>query len=249
MSYLKSVYISLLLTAAAVGLAVSISRMVTEGIGSPWSGTAVACGAFVTFIGFAYLLPRPLTSRNLYGMLIAGMLGALLAGWLERGFGPATMTAIAVGVLGNLIYVFWYSRFSSHNGELAEGRALPQMRLLEHGKPILSKELIRRPALWIFYRGNWCPLCVAQVREVADQYTELARRGVDVFLVSPQSPKKTEALAKRGAGETVNRTRAVRAVQNECVGQEALDRTRVDIRLVGNLAPLAQTAPISNQQT
>ena len=69
--------------------------------------------------------------------------------------------------------------------------------MLEHGQEVTSRELVAKPALWIFYRGNWCPLCVAQVREIAAQYRELARRGVEVFLVSPQPEANTAALAAK----------------------------------------------------
>jgi peroxiredoxin len=77
------------------------------------------------------------------------------------------------------------------------GHLLPALTLVEHGREVASAELVARPALWIFYRGNWCPLCVAQVREISAQYRELARRGVEVFLVSPQPEANTAELAAK----------------------------------------------------
>lgn len=49
----------------------------------------------------------------------------------------------------------------------------------------------------MFYRGNWCPLCVAQVRELAERYRELADFGASVVLVSPQPQQESASLSKR----------------------------------------------------
>ncbi|MCG8612348.1 MAG: redoxin domain-containing protein, partial [Pseudomonadales bacterium] len=52
-------------------------------------------------------------------------------------------------------------------------------------------------SLIIFYRGNWCPLCMAQIKEVSAQYQQLADLGVAVALVSPQPHENTRNLAKK----------------------------------------------------
>ncbi|MEJ2239971.1 MAG: redoxin domain-containing protein [Gemmatimonadales bacterium] len=54
-----------------------------------------------------------------------------------------------------------------------------------------------RHALFMFVRGNWCPLCMAQVREIAAQYRELEARGVDLYVITPQPDNHTRALARR----------------------------------------------------
>lgn len=197
MGHLKSIFLSLFLTASIGAIAVSIHRALAEGLGSPWIGTALASGGFVLFIALAYLRPRPRTSRNLYWVLACGLAGTALALVLEASPGPATATAALLGIVGNWLYVFWYSRFDAPGDGLREDAPLPALHFIENGREVRSQDLTSRPALWIFYRGNWCPLCVAQVREVAAQYAELSRRGVDVFLVSPQSQASTEALSRR----------------------------------------------------
>jgi peroxiredoxin len=47
----------------------------------------------------------------------------------------------------------------------------------------------------MFYRGNWCPLCMAQVAEIAGRYRELDEMGVSVTLISPQPLVETQKLA------------------------------------------------------
>ena len=54
-----------------------------------------------------------------------------------------------------------------------------------------------RHALYMFVRGNWCPLCMAQVREVAAQYRELEARGVDIYVITSQPENRARTLAEK----------------------------------------------------
>ena len=47
----------------------------------------------------------------------------------------------------------------------------------------------------MFYRGNWCPLCMAQIREIADRYQDIAAMGIKVVLISPQPDEQSRKLA------------------------------------------------------
>ena len=49
----------------------------------------------------------------------------------------------------------------------------------------------------LFYRGNWCPLCMAQIKEIVNEYKELEKRNADVLLISSQPHSFTESLAKK----------------------------------------------------
>ena len=199
MHRLKSLYVSAYISGSVTGLVVALAMVAEDGLGSPWLGTALACAAPAAFFATVFALPIARTSPNLHVVLAAGAAGTLLC--LARGAGiaaPPTLVAAAVGVVGTLLYVYWYSRFGAPgNDALGEGAALPAFALVEHGREVASAALLDRPALWIFYRGNWCPICVAQVREICAQYRELARRGVEVFLVSPQPEANSAALAAR----------------------------------------------------
>jgi peroxiredoxin len=199
MHVLKSLYVSTYITASATGLVAALVMMTRTGVASPWLGAALACAGPVAFFASVFARPTARTSPNLPAVLGAGLAGTAVAVMLDGGsFGAPALVAAGVGVLGTLLYVYWYSRFGAPSAAtLAEGAALPAFTLVERGREVASRELLGKPGLWIFYRGNWCPICVAQVREICAQYREVARRGVEVFLVSPQPEENTAALAAR----------------------------------------------------
>ena len=199
MSFLKSLYISAYISAALGGFLVSVVMLARAGVVSPWLGTALACAAPLTFFARAYLVPTARTSPNLPGVLAAGVVGTLLSIVLAAAvLAPPVLLAAGVGIVGHSLYVRWYSRFADPaHPVLRVGGVLPDFALAEGGREVRSRELTTTRALWIFYRGNWCPICVAQVREIAGQYRELARRGVEVYLVSPQPEENSVALATK----------------------------------------------------
>lgn len=199
MNLLKSIFISAYLAAAVAGLIKAVLEMSAAGLSSPWLGTAIACAAPAIFFGQIMLMPRARTSRNLGVVIAAGFGGTALSVMLGGAVdAPSVLIAASVGAVGSLVYVFWYSRFGAPtNAALSVGERLPDFELSENGKRLGTAELVGKPALWIFYRGNWCPLCVAQIKEIAAQYRELARRGVEVYLVSPQPESNSAALSKR----------------------------------------------------
>ena len=196
---LKSLYISAFIAAGVGGLVVSLLRVVQEGMTSPWLGTALACLGPVGFFARAYAAPIARTSAHMPLMLITGAAGTVLAAVLGAAIlSPAVVVAVLVGILGSVLYLFWYSRFAPpERVVLKTGEALPDFPLVEGALLQRSSDLVQKPALWMFYRGNWCPLCMAQIREVAALYRELAARGVEVFVISPQPESHTAALAQK----------------------------------------------------
>jgi peroxiredoxin len=194
---LKSLYISAYISGAACGLAYSIGQLAAGGASSPWLGTALACSGPVLFFATVFALPIARTSPNLNLVLGAGVLGSALSIAIG-GSAAAVAVAAGVGVVGTLVYVHWYSRFGQPgNDALRVGEPLPGFPLVEHGRELESSALTSQPALWIFYRGNWCPLCVAQIGEICEQYRALSKQGIEVFLVSPQPEANIEALRSR----------------------------------------------------
>jgi peroxiredoxin len=196
---LKSLYISAYISSAASGLLWSLFVMASEGATSPWLGTAISCAGPVLFFATVFTLPIARTSPDLHAVLAAGVAGTLVAAVLAGSpLALPVFVAAAVGVAGTLVYVRWYSRYGApSNDALAVGKTLPDFPLLEEGREVASRDLAGRPALWIFYRGNWCPLCVAQIGEICAQYRSLARQGIEVFLVSPQPEENLASLRAR----------------------------------------------------
>ena len=131
-------------------------------------------------------------------MLVGAGLGvtALLMG------SPSGLEACVLaltGLAGFQLYDRWYSIFGRGSAAaVALGQILPEFVLEDaDGARVSSADFRGNPVLLLFYRGNWCPLCMAQVKEIADQYRELDRRGVTVALVSPQPPGHTARLVAK----------------------------------------------------
>lgn len=159
-----------------------------------WLGVAVAWLPVLGYLGYL-LLARPSTrTRNLwplYGIALVGVALAVPAGWI----------AVLVAVLGLgsiLLYSYVYSRQHVPDGGLRVNQPLPDFPLQRSdGTMTSSSELTDRPYVVMFYRGNWCPFCMVQVRQIAEEYRELERRGVGVALISAQRAADTVELAER----------------------------------------------------
>lgn len=162
-----------------------------------WIGSFIAVAPMFGFMIYLGKGGVSHTSRYMPIQLISAVIGSLIVlthfAWL-----PAVY-AWGLGLIGVSGYVFWYSNLNRPDAPLlAAGQPLPNFELHDSkGNTVSKSSLMGNPSIMLFYRGNWCPLCVAQVQELVDQYQELAERGVETLLISPQSQQETEKLAKR----------------------------------------------------
>lgn len=167
--------------------------------------TLAAALPFPYFLANLFLFPRARTSPNLSYlfiipvlMLMISLIGLIVSPQVLADV-QISISAIGIALIGNLAYVFWYSVFGDRNHSLLEvGKTLPEFSLADaQGNIVTSQDMSKQPSLIMFYRGNWCPLCMAQIKEVAEQYRELEARGIKIYMVSPQSGGHTNSLAKR----------------------------------------------------
>jgi peroxiredoxin len=146
-----------------------------------------------------FLRPAARTSPNLAGLQAATAIGAA-ATWRSARRHPVAAALASGEIVGWLAYTRWYSRFDREPSQaLAVGTTLPgDLPFVEHDRgPITATELRGQPTVLLFYRGNWCPLCMAQVGEIAARWREVEALGAQVALVSPQDEGHTRALAAR----------------------------------------------------
>lgn len=153
---------------------------------------------------FAWLLKGSTvrTSDYLPFLLLATGAGPLIVAWEVYFEGAAGWPVLVPAVAGTALmaaYVFWYSRFGRNPSQALEvGKKLPSFEL---GKPdgaiFRSAELEGSPAVLVFYRGNWCPFCVAQVREIASRYPDFEKLDAALVFISPQPASRSQALAAR----------------------------------------------------
>lgn len=162
---------------------------------------------FLTSAPVAFMLVRLMllkdkarTDPNLKVAALLGALGASIAiiGWYREMLPyPVLVTALGMAVLFGL-YVGWYSKLDRSASKLMVGKKLPGFELeTADGAAVASGTFEGSPAVLIFYRGNWCPLCVAQVKEMAANYNQLKAMGARVVFVSPQPQTNTAGLAKK----------------------------------------------------
>lgn len=120
--------------------------------------------------------------------------------WLLSGYGMQTSglatLLLAVTVVGFVLYLFWYTPADRNHSRIQVGRPMPGTYFADDGgKPVSTRGQGR--SVWVFIRGNWCPLCVTQVEELATHYQQLADLGASVFVVSAQNQEQSARLARR----------------------------------------------------
>ena len=174
-----------------------------------WGGVLLVTAPFMMVISRLMIFKNiARTSAHFPVLNGLGAIGVVLASWghfQEVGWGyfqgpiiNAPALALA-GWLGFNVYAYWYSGFSrGPSSKLRTGQTLPELNVKDAtGRPISSTAFLDKPTIWVFYRGNWCPLCMAQIKELVDQYKQLQALGVRVALISPQPHKNTMNLAEK----------------------------------------------------
>lgn len=102
------------------------------------------------------------------------------------------MLVAVLGLAVILGYNYWHSAQHVSARPVAVDQRLPLFPLATmDGDVVDSSVLTHQPHVIMFIRGNWCPFCMAQVSQIADQYRELDSRGVRVAIISPQKSEDT----------------------------------------------------------
>ncbi|WP_269619772.1 peroxiredoxin family protein [Zhongshania sp. BJYM1] len=197
-SRLKRWYaIPYLLTCIAVSIQ-SISHLFNDDkLSLSWLGAAVAVVPLVLFMSMVYSFPYTRFVQFIATPVVMALIGAVLAVVEMRPL--PTFYTMFFGLGGVLVYVFWYTYLDrSDNVLLHKGDLLPDFTVNSlEGEPVASSSFLGRKVLWVFYRGNWCPMCQAQLAGIAKHYDAFKKRGVDVVLISPQSRLKSKEQKSR----------------------------------------------------
>ena len=167
-----------------------------------WLGLALAAFAPLAFFTKAFLFKSARTPRHPveYSILSGAGLAMTMSMSYRYGDAAGSMHIWAfITLLLWLIYLRWYSLFKDRNAApLSVGSALPVFQLETMDNHTVSSEsFMAKPHLLLFYRGNWCPFCTAQIAELAAAYQRLEALGVTIILISPQSVKKNLQLAAK----------------------------------------------------
>ncbi|MBA6156372.1 peroxiredoxin family protein [Tenacibaculum sp. S7007] len=192
-NFTKSLFIS---GFPVVALIIFVKTVIDANFNISNIGILISSITVVVFFSMLFIKPVARTTKTLtfYSTLIVIGLALNLFNFEQRSL------LISVGLaLGWLAYLTWYSSFNSRNTAVLDfGKTLPNFTLENGEKEKISlNDLSGDFKIFIFYRGNWCPLCMAQIKEVVNEYKELDKRNADMVLVSSQPHKFTKSLAKK----------------------------------------------------
>lgn len=202
MNLLKSIFISNYMM-AEMALAGYAGWMIYSGNSIyPWAGVLLTSAPIIMYIGYLMMLkPTARTSAHFPLINLMGIIGVSLTVvfGIFKGEGLLTSTLSIISYISFIAYSYWYSTYGRKSSQRIEvGKTLPDFSVTNaKGQVINSKQLTDKPSIFIFYRGNWCPLCMAQIKEIASKYKEISNMGVRVALISPQPHSNTESLAKK----------------------------------------------------
>jgi peroxiredoxin len=203
LNLLKSIFISSFVSWLAFVSIYSITQLARgmEPLLS-WLGLALAAIAPLGFFIKAFLFKSARTPRHPVEYSILSGIGLVITMAMSYRYGDAAgfMHIWAfLTLLFWLVYLRWYSVFKGRDAKaLSVGSPLPEFPLeTMDGHTVSSESFNAKPHLLLFYRGNWCPFCTAQIAELAAAYQRLEALGVTIILISPQSVKKNLQLAKK----------------------------------------------------
>lgn len=166
-----------------------------------WLGNALSYSVGVGYFAGIYIIATPRTSQNMavsWGILLLGTAivigGTILTPelWL-----PLLLNISMIG--GWYLYTYWATDFSTRDKSTLEvGKPMPNITLKNaNGNEVKLDSFFNAPAIFLFYRGNWCPFCIAQIKELAKEYQKIQDQGASLVFISPQSPRHTNFLAKK----------------------------------------------------
>lgn len=194
---MKNITKSLFISAFPVfALVVFIKTFIENNFTIHSIGLLISALSVVIFFLMLFIKPVARTSKTLSFYSTPIVLGLLLN--LIDFNRNSLLIALSIA-LGWLTYLTWYSTFLKRETTILEvGKKLPEFSLENVSKELININSFKGDfKIMLFYRGNWCPLCMAQIKEVVNQYKELDKRNIDMLLVSSQPHKFTKNLAEK----------------------------------------------------
>ena len=198
----KALFIPLFMLLLLVGLAKAL-LLYNDGASLLISGGLLAIPLIVLlYFAQIFFTQTARTSPHMLGYTIPMLFALLMVGVgvlnQEGNHVPAFSLAVLLFACW-LLYVYWGTDFSGRSKKtLKVGQKIPDASLRNaKGEEVQLSRFYKTPAIFLFYRGNWCPFCMAQIKELADRYQEIARFGAELVFISPQSPRHTASLARK----------------------------------------------------
>jgi peroxiredoxin len=95
--------------------------------------------------------------------------------------------------------IAWLESSGIVDRALKVGHLAPEFSLTDlRCKTVSSAELLHRaPLVMVFFRGRWCPYCVAQLEALRDAFPQIEAVGASVIAISPQTPKQMDFMREQ----------------------------------------------------
>lgn len=185
----------------------SIFQAVMSGWELTWVGTSIAAGAFFVYTVLSVFLPATRrTSARIYWAQIPSLIGLIVAAFSTflspNVHSRTTYWPLALAVAGFAI-IFWYTWLYGNydrmvNPDLKAGSRLPELTFESlDGEQITSESFVDSKTLIVFFRANWCTLCMGQLKEIRARADRLASANVRVKFVSNQPVTRSTELARK----------------------------------------------------
>ena len=114
---------------------------------------------------------------------------------------PMSYTALLIIISVIVVAAILYWRFQKARrpvpAVLRRGQPLPDFSAVdENGDPVRSTELHGTAAVILFVRGNWCPFCSSQVKNLTVYYKDIIDLGARLILITPKPLETTRRVAE-----------------------------------------------------
>lgn len=203
MNLLKSIFISNYMMAIMGAAGYSGWMLYQGGSQLAWGGVLLTVAPILSVITVLMTFKNVARTSAHFPLLnLLGFIGVALAAaaWFYQGADILAPALAVAAWTGFLFYAYWFSTFGGRQPsmKLIAGARLPGFVLRDaNGVSVTSAKLTDKPAILIFYRGNWCPLCMAQLKELVGRYKEISSLGIRVAMISPQPHGNTVELAQK----------------------------------------------------
>jgi peroxiredoxin len=202
MYLLKSILVSAFFTYCTLAAIFSLTQ-ITDANALLWAANFVTLITPFVYLLTAYLFKNiPRTTYNMRWTTLFMLFNTVLvifATLTTPQHGYLALVLNIIGVLYWLLYMYWITDFSERDRTVLQvGEALPNAHLKDvEGNTVQLSSFSNTPSIFLFYRGNWCPFCMAQIRELAADYQKIKEAGANLIFISPQNQKHTKNLAKQ----------------------------------------------------
>lgn len=190
---------------ALVATVDSIVHMFRSGITIQHIAHFITATSIVFFFAKAFIKPMARTDAILIGYTFFVFLGCILSfivGNLHEDIRLICTFLNFALTFGWVLYLVWFSYFQGRNAQenpiLKIDQQLPILDLENSlGESVSSKRFAGTPSIFIFYRGNWCPFCMAQIKEMVSKHKELSDRNINTIFISSQPHEFSKKLTQK----------------------------------------------------